>query len=72
MTLIPTREAARILPVSARTVRRMAQDGEIPGWRVNGRWYFDEVELREFLDRRRVMRPDVRNFDIDEIMRRVS
>lgn len=43
------RDIARALKVSLRTVQRMADDGDIPYYRVRGQLRFDLAEVRAAL-----------------------
>jgi hypothetical protein len=53
--LIPLSQVTRIGPPPSRgkrqrsTVLRWIRTGKIEGWRVLGRWYVSEAELRELL-----------------------
>ncbi len=47
--LIDANAAARILAVSAKTVKRMADRGEIPALRIGNRWRFRASELDEWM-----------------------
>lgn len=50
---ISTGRAARICGLSAKTVRKLAADGTIPGAAVLGSvWRFDECRLRDWIRRR--------------------
>lgn len=42
-------DAARVLRVSAKTVKRMAGDGRIPGQRVGRAWRFSKVAVLDWL-----------------------
>src|SRR6516164_7937243 len=45
--------AADILGISGRTIRHMAQLGEIPGAaKIGRRWTFDQARLRDYVRRR--------------------
>jgi excisionase family DNA binding protein len=50
--LINANEAAQILAVSAKTVKRMADRGEIPALRIGNRWRFRASELDEYIRRK--------------------
>ena len=42
-------EVAQWLEVNPRTVYRLAQIGEIPGFKVGGQWRFNEEILRDWM-----------------------
>lgn len=42
---LTVKQAAALLGKSARTVRHLAQNGKLPGTRVDGRWMFDRDAL---------------------------
>ncbi|MBA3914375.1 MAG: helix-turn-helix domain-containing protein [Acidobacteriales bacterium] len=50
--LITAEDAARILGVSAKTVKRMAARAEIPALQIASRWRFRASELDEFIRNR--------------------
>jgi excisionase family DNA binding protein len=50
--LIDAKRAAELLDVSASTVKRMAQSGELPGIQIGNRWKFRESWLDAWLRRR--------------------
>ena len=43
-------EAAKMLGVTPRTVTRLAERGEIPGFRVGKLWRFRSSDIREFIE----------------------
>lgn len=47
--LIDAKAAANILAVSPKTVKRMAERGEIPALRIGNRWRFRGSELDEYI-----------------------
>lgn len=51
--LLRTRDIAKLLNVSTRQVRDMAQKGEIPAFQVSSEWRFDRAEIDRWLDQRR-------------------
>jgi excisionase family DNA binding protein len=46
---LTTREAAKILKVSAATVKALARAEELPGRKVGRQWRFSRAALEEFL-----------------------
>lgn len=50
-TLVPIREAASSIGVSARTLRRRIEDGSLLAHRIRGRLYVRPEELRAFVER---------------------
>jgi hypothetical protein len=52
MALIPVSEAAEILGVDGRQVRRLARDGKIAGRQTSAGWLLDEDSVRELVGRR--------------------
>lgn len=43
--LLDSREAAELLKIHHKTLERKAREGEIPGYRIAGRWCFRASEL---------------------------
>jgi excisionase family DNA binding protein len=51
--ILTTRQVAKLLKIHRVTVCKLAERGEIPGWRVGKSWRFSESELvKHFLRRR--------------------
>jgi len=50
--LVDAREAAELLSCSPRTVKRMAQGGEIPAIRIGNRWRFNLTTLEKWCQER--------------------
>jgi excisionase family DNA binding protein len=50
---ISTEEVARMLGVTPRTVIRLAERGEIPGFRVGRLWKFLPSDIQGYIDRQR-------------------
>jgi excisionase family DNA binding protein len=48
---IDAEEAAKMLGVTARTVTRLAERGEIPGFRVGRLWKFRRSDIQEYIER---------------------
>ena len=46
-------EAAKMLGVTSRTVIKLAERREIPGFRVGKLWKFYPSDIREYIDRQR-------------------
>ncbi len=42
-------EVARLLRFNERTVKRLAAKGELPGFRVGGRWRFRRASIDEYI-----------------------
>jgi excisionase family DNA binding protein len=47
---IGAEEAAKMLGVTPRTVTRLAERGEIPGFRVGKLWKFRPSDIREYIE----------------------
>jgi excisionase family DNA binding protein len=47
--LLDSRDAAALLHVHHKTLERKARGGEVPGYRIAGRWYFRASELDGWL-----------------------
>ena len=47
---IGAEEAAKMLGVTPRTVTRLAERGEIPGFRVGKLWKFRPGDIREYIE----------------------
>ena len=54
--LIRIKEVARILDVTEKTVYRMANDSEIPAFKIGGSWRFKREEITEWLEKQRNVR----------------
>ncbi len=48
---IGAEEAAKMLGVSSRTVIKLAERGELPGFRVGKLWKFRPSDIRDFIER---------------------
>jgi len=55
---IDAEEAAKMLGVTARTVTRLAERGEIPGFRVGRLWKFRRRDIQEYIERQIRRSPD--------------
>ena len=55
---IDAEEAAKMLGVTARTVTRLAERGEIPGFRVGRLWKFRRRDIQEYIERQIRRPPD--------------
>ena len=55
---IDAEEAAKMLGVTARTVTRLAERGEIPGFRVGRLWKFRRSDIQEYIERQIRHPPD--------------
>ena len=51
--ILTTRQVAKLLKIHPVTVRKLAQRGEIPGWRVGKSWRFSKSELTNHFLRKR-------------------
>jgi excisionase family DNA binding protein len=51
--LIRIKEVARILDVTEKTVYKMANDAEIPAFKIGGSWRFKRKEITEWLEKQR-------------------
>lgn len=47
---IGTEEAAKMLGVTPRTVTRLAERGELPGFRVGRLWKFRPNDIKEYIE----------------------
>ncbi len=50
---IGAEEAAKMLGVTSRTVIKLAERKEIPGFRVGKLWKFYPSDIRDYIDRQR-------------------
>jgi len=57
-------EVAEMLRVHPRTVKRLASQGELPGFRVGGQWRFRREAIEEYI-RRQEQQHDDRKKDDD-------
>ena len=46
-------DVADLLNVDAKTIYRLAQRGELPGFKVAGAWRFQRDDLRRWIDQRK-------------------
>ncbi len=58
-------EVAEMLRVHPRTVKRLASQGDLPGFRVGGQWRFRREAIGEYI-RRQEQQHDDRKKDIDD------
>ncbi len=49
--VLSVRELAEVLRLSDRTVYRLAQSGEIPGFKVGGSWRFSRTDVEDWMAR---------------------
>jgi len=47
------REVAAFLTVNEKTVYRLAQRGDLPGFKVAGAWRFQRKDIEEWIERRK-------------------
>ena len=52
-TALTVRQVADLLRVNERTVYRMAQRGDLPGFKVAGTWRFLEKDIEAWIDQRK-------------------
>jgi len=58
--LLTVAEVARALRTSTKNVRGLVKRGELPGSHIAGRFVIDETDVRDYIDRQRVVpRPPV-------------
>jgi excisionase family DNA binding protein len=50
---LTARDVAELLKVEERTVRRYADRGELPGYKVMGKWRFDPEEIQRYIRSKR-------------------
>lgn len=50
---LTVRQVADLLSVNERTVYRMAQRGELPGFKVAGTWRFLQQDIEAWIDQRK-------------------
>ena len=55
---IDAEEAAKMLGVTGRTVTRLAERGEIPGFRVGRLWKFRRSDIQKYIERQIRFPPD--------------
>ena len=49
-TFLTIEEVANLLKVSSKTVRRLVQKGELPGFRVGNQWRFKAEQIESWAD----------------------
>lgn len=49
--ILTLKEVARLLKVADKTVYSMAQNGELPAFKVRGQWRFRRHDLDQWIDR---------------------
>lgn len=47
---VGTEEVGRMLGVTSRTITRLAEQGEIPGFRVGKRWKFRPGDIEQYIE----------------------
>ncbi len=55
------RDVAATLNVDEKTIYRLAQRGDLPGFKVAGAWRFQRVDLQRWIDQRKRHTPGKRN-----------
>lgn len=56
-TPIDTKEAARMLGVASRTVLRLVERGELPGFKVGDVWRFYRSDIQQYINSQMRGRP---------------
>ena len=51
--MLTVRDLAELLRVDEKTIYRMAQRGELPGFKVSGSWRFEEGDIRAWIESRK-------------------
>ena len=51
--LLTIKQVAEFLNLAEKTVYRMANDGEIPAFKIGGSWRFKRSEVEEWLEQQR-------------------
>lgn len=54
---LTAKDVAELLNVDERTVRRYADKGELPGYKVMGKWRFDPEEIHQYILSKRPQKP---------------
>ena len=54
---LTVRQVAAYLNVNEKTVYRLAQRGELPGFKVAGAWRFKRIDIEGWIDRKKQGRP---------------
>lgn len=57
-TMLTSREAANYLRIPAHSLEQLAQDGELPGFLIDGRWRFSKNAIDEWLTARQHQRKE--------------
>ena len=57
-------EVAKLLRVHPRTIKRLARQGQLPGFRVGGQWRFRRAAIEEYIRRQEQQRDDQKNDEI--------
>lgn len=60
------RDLALYLNVDEKTVYRLAQRGELPGFKVAGTWRFKRTDVDTWIEQRKASAPDSRKGSGDE------
>jgi excisionase family DNA binding protein len=55
---LTAKDVAELLVVDERTVRRYADRGELPGYKVMGKWRFDPKEIHQYILSKRSHQPE--------------
>jgi excisionase family DNA binding protein len=53
--VLTVRDLAELLRVDEKTIYRMAQRGELPGFKVSGSWRFEDADIRAWIESRKRM-----------------
>ena len=54
---LTVRQVAEYLNVNEKTIYRLAQRGELPGFKVAGTWRFKRIDIDRWIDRDKQSRP---------------
>lgn len=56
--LLTVKELAALLRVSAQTLYKMLEQGEIPAVKIGSQWRFDREKIRSWIDSHAKTKPD--------------
>ena len=54
------KELAALLKVGEKTIYSMAQNGEIPAFKVRGQWRFSKKDIDEWIEKQKTSSQDLR------------
>lgn len=61
--ILTIRELAALLRVGEKTAYTLAQEGEVPGFKVGGQWRFRRTDIEAWIDRQMGKPTDLREGD---------